>query len=379
MEFTIQRRDLAAATKIAVRAVKTESTLEVLKSICVEAMPDGRITFEGTDTEQHVITWAKGEVEEPGSICLDGRRLASVAESLKEAPVRVKLDFDNLQTTFACKGSTVRLAGIDPDAFLHGNEIEAVRSATVSEKGLALAIQQALVSVGGENVKAVCHAALFEWTPGGGIRIVSTDTHKMSLVDLDAPHDLMGGGCVVPEQALLELKGILDEKSEGEVEIHVGTNEVLFRAGKWEYRSRLVDMTYPLYMRVINKAGRDWGMVVDRDEVISALGRVRLIAETHHAFKSRAKVQVNAERGVLVFSAEGAAGHITEEVNVAHNGEPHTFHVNYQYLQQTFSAMKGDRVKMEMGLPDTAFILKPEEYDEWTRPRFLIMPLSTQD
>jgi DNA polymerase-3 subunit beta len=87
----------------------------------------------------------------------------------------------------------------------------------------------------------------------GTLRAVSTDGHRMAVIDSGDRIDLPGRGVIVAAPTVDLLRRLLVRGANDPVQIRLSDQHLEARAGNWTLRAKLVDGTYPDYTGVIPK------------------------------------------------------------------------------------------------------------------------------
>ena len=80
MKFSLVQSELYRSLQLAAGVVPTKSTAQHLTSVRLEATPDGRLCFTGTDLDTFLVTNLHATVDEPGISATNGtgRRPSSI-------------------------------------------------------------------------------------------------------------------------------------------------------------------------------------------------------------------------------------------------------------------------------------------------------------
>jgi DNA polymerase-3 subunit beta len=120
--------------------------------------------------------------------------------------------------------------------------------------------------------------------------------------------------------------------------------EAVFSSDRGTLRLRLIDGNFPKYQSLLPDTYPNQ-VILNREELLDALGRVTLVAEDHIPVKLKLMdggVEVSVSRQDVGGETEHLAGEFTgsdEEVSIAFNP---------RYLQDGVMAMPGDKIRIQV-------------------------------
>ena len=116
MKFTCSRDDLVNNVSIVQRAVTTNSTVNILNGILIEASDDNKIKLTGYDLQTGIEADVEANVTEKGAVVIDSKFFGDIIRKLPEPEVDIISD-SNFQTTIKCGQAEFKIAGLDPEPF----------------------------------------------------------------------------------------------------------------------------------------------------------------------------------------------------------------------------------------------------------------------
>lgn len=358
MRIRAQRDDLADVLARANRAVGTRTALPVLQGLLCEVFGTSlRVT--GTDLDMTVRTQAEVEVIEEGRAVIPGRLLS---EAVRKMPVG--------QVTIGVSDTDIEIQGNGPRFTLRPLNIEdfPVQEDIVSEgvevdgEELADAINQVAIAASGDGARPILTGVLFE-SSDDGLRMVATDSYRLAKRDL--PGVGLEGTALVPARGLRELPRTIGAPK---ITAQLREREAVFSSDRGILRLRLIDGNFPKYQSLLPETYPNQ-VVLNKEELLDALGRVSLVAEDH--IPVRLKLM---EGGVEVTVSRQDVGGETEHLSGEFTGsdEEVTIAFNPRYLQDGVTAMPGDSVRIQV-----IDSYKPSVLDTGTEGNFLylLMPV----
>jgi DNA polymerase-3 subunit beta len=199
------------------------------------------------------------------------------------------------------------------------------------------------------------------------LRAVATDGHRLALAEMPAPEGAAGApGVIIPRKTINEIRRLLDDAGEM-VEMRVSPQKVRFAFGQAALTSKVIDGSFPDYVRVIPKDNQKI-LRVDNALFSQAVDRVATIS----AEKSRS-VKMAVESGRIVLTVRNMeAGQAVEELEVDYDGEPFEIGFNARYLLDVAGQITGETAEFRFADPASpTLVLDPED----AGLQYVLMPL----
>ncbi len=334
MRIRAQRDDLADVLARANRAVGTRTALPVLQGLLCE-VSGNTLRVTGTDLDMTVRTQAEVEVMEEGRAVIPGRLLSEAVRKMPAGQVTIGVSDTDIEIQGNGPRFTLRPLAIDD--FPTQDDI-VVDGVEVDGEAFSEAINQVTIAASGDGARPILTGVLFE-TSDAGLRMVATDSYRLAKRDL-AGFGLEGSG-LVPARGLRELPRTIGAPK---VTAQLREREAVFSSERGVLRLRLIDGNFPKYQSLLPETYANQ-IILDKDELLEALGRVTLVAEDHIPVRLKmleGGVEVTVSRQDVGGEAEHLSGEYSgsdEEVAIAFNP---------RYLQDGVSAIVGDKVRIRV-------------------------------
>ncbi len=334
MRIRAQRDDLADVLARANRAVGTRTALPVLQGLLCEVV-GSTLRVTGTDLDMTVRTTAEVEVMEEGRAVIPGRLLSEAVRKMPAGQVTIGVTENDIEIQGNGPRFTLRPLMADDfpvqeDVILDGVEVDG--------EALAEAIGQVTIAASGDGARPILTGVLFE-TSDGGLRMVATDSYRLAKRDLAGVG--LQGPSLVPARGLRELPKTIGASK---VTAQLGDREAVFSSEKGMLRLRLIDGTFPKYQSLFPETYPNQ-VVVEKEPLLEALGRVTLVAEDHIPVRLKLHdggVEIAVSRQDVGGETEHLAGEFSgaeDEVSIAFNP---------RYLQDGVNAIPGDSVRIRV-------------------------------
>lgn len=363
MKFTCDREELAGALGLAGRVAPSHNAAPILSNVLLSA-EGKRLKITASDLDTSVQMGLNAEVGEEGSVALPAQLLSNIVGKLPAPSVTVE---------YAGSGTTsVRCGRSDYTVMsLLGEDYPDI---TVDEYGVEIELTQGLLksllhkttfAAASDISRSALVGVLFE-AKDGVLTLVATDTHRLVRNDARINFDGDPVSALVPSEPLKDLQRLLKD-NDTPVTIRIAGSQVQFETGSVLLVSRLIDAQFPNYQKVIpDKADRVF--TVRREEFVSALGRVNIVAQ-----KAAEKVVFNVEYGTMELTAESSdVGKAFEELEASVDGEGLQFAINGRYLAEALGVISGRDVTLSMTGALNPGILRSSDDDGFL---YIVMPM----
>lgn len=342
----VEKSKLARALKSLGRIADGKSPLPVLR--CVLGHAEGNVLrLVATDMKVALALELEAVVPAPMSFVVSAKDLAARVELAPGDDV-----------TFALKGDTLHLSSGSRKYALGSASVEDFPKLPVMPGASVLEvdgnvfrelIRKTSFAIAENASRPALACSLVEFGDGMA-RMVTTDGHRLSMAELDAPGALT---MMLPEKAVFEVRKLLDGQRSIEVE-RVGADG-FFRVPGAVLSVRLGDeATFPPYRQVLPSQSACHAKVV-RDELAQA---VRGVAVAEAVGSS---VKFGFAPGSLSLSAQSpATGEATDAVEIKYQGEAVTIGLHAEYVLDVLTALSDETVGIEFsGVLDPVSIRAP--------------------
>ncbi|MGD0290521.1 MAG: DNA polymerase III subunit beta [Candidatus Binataceae bacterium] len=343
MELAIERVSLQNSLAMVQGIVERRNTVPILGHVLIE--PDGnKIRLSATDLEVGIRTEVACKASAKGSLTLNARKLFEIVREAEGDEVTFKT-LENDQVEIKCGRARFKMMGLDPRSFPAMPSQAAKGSAEPARKAvkgdlkvaatvLAAMIDKTLFAVSPDEARYNLSGVYIDSPAAGTARMVATDGHRLSMVDREVAGFAMQGGAIIPRKGMAELRKLLDQAGDGEVELALDGSLAWIKRGPTEVSMRLVEGEFPDYRGVIPKQSR-YQVSVGRDLLLSAIKRAAIFSnERYHG------VKFGLSSGTLtVSSASPEMGEASETIDVEFGGDEFSIGFNASYVQQVLSVI----------------------------------------
>lgn len=336
MKFRCERDVLVDALAVAGRAVSTRGgALPVLAGVRLELQGD-QLTFTGTDLELVINVSATVAGQGDGVAVIPSRLFSEIVRALEVGAVEIQVDDDTAQVSAGRSQFSLRV--IPSDDFPRP-AMPSAEPVEVDAKTFAMALRQVVPAASGDDSRPILTGVLLA-SEAGGLRLVATDSYRLSVRDLPGAEVLREGQSVLlPSRALSELARLLG--SADTVQLRLGEREAAFDVGRTRLVTRLIEGEFPNYRGLIprNHPNR---LTVGREALLEAVRRVRLMARESTPIRLS-----QSATGLDLLAITQDVGQAHESVDAAYEGGELTVAFNPEYLINGLEVTPDEEVVLE--------------------------------
>jgi len=351
MQFTAPKSDLLRVLSAAQGVSDSKAAMPALSTILLSAAGN-EVRVSATDLYMAIANTVAAEVKETGAIALPAKDLFERVKAMPAGPVQVTVGADS-QAIVKAVGSPRRftLSGMPAADFPElPQKATDAPSFTLPASVLSTLISRTFFSISDDLTRAHVNSAFFEWH-AGGVRMVTTDGHRLSKADAALDIDVPGAGwhALIPLKAVGKLRKILDGAKTSNVDFAVSGPNAFLSVGTMQFSVKLIDATFPPYQQVIPQTCQRSGTLA-RGQFADALRAVSLSSSDRTG-----GVKLTQDHGLLKIvseSPEGGNGFDEVAVDWAEDAAPDkydTVGVNAKYILDILGAISEEEVEIRMG------------------------------
>jgi DNA polymerase III subunit beta len=361
MKIVCSQDDLLGRLQIAARGVSQRSTVQILSGILVRAEAEGPVELAATDMELSVRVTVPAQVHEPGSTVLPGRLLLEIVRALPQSEVTIEQTPGTGAVRIACGSSEYSLHAQGAEDFPHLPEASGP-SFTLERQSFVATINYVARAASRDESRPVLTGILLRFETR---RIVAaaTDSYRLSVRETPVSGDLPELEAIIPARALAELARIAG--GEGELELGIQENQVLFGVDGIWLATRRIDGQFPNYKQLLPETF-EHELTLPRAELLEVVRRVAVLAQRNSPLRLRF-----AEGELTVSARTQDVGEASESLPVAYTGDPLEIGFNAEFLRDGLDSVAGDELVLKLISPLRPAVMTSPG-DDFT---YLIMPI----
>ncbi len=345
MKLKILREELLKGLQKMQSIVEKRTTMPILSYVLMETQ-QGQIILTGTDLQISFKASYPAEIANEGSAIVSAKTIFDVVKGFSGSTL--SLEKQASHHIYICDGRTeYTIFGLDPSEFpsfpsyddTHFTSLESVILKEMIEKTIySMASEDIRYNLAGIYLEKILEAK----EKGLKLRMVSTDGHRLSLIDKDLSpiqEIQIEKGIIIPKKGVYELNRLLDRTSQ--VEIGVKESTLIVKKDTMILAIRLLSGEFPNYDSVIPKSN-DKELKVSREDLINALSHVGLL--TSEGFKG---VQFSiSKEGLNIILENPDIGRAKEKVAIEYDGPDLECAFNPKYFIDALQCMKSEQITL---------------------------------
>ena len=342
MKFSCERDVLLEALSTAGRAVTGRGgNLPVLSGVRLQ-VSGNELYVAGSDLDLTIRAQAQVSGSGDGVCVIPARTVTDITRALDPGAVTVESDDDEARLASGRYQSSLRVLPAADFPRIPTLAADAGQGDVVAldVTDLSEALRQVVRAASSDDARPILTGVLMA-AEQGGLRLVATDSYRLAVRDLPG-RSVLGEGqqVLVPSKALAELQRLLSSVTE--VQLALGDHDATFDAGGVRLTTRIIEGDFPNYRQLIPTSYPN-RLVVEKEVVLSALRRVRLLARDATT-PVRMALRPDVMELTVVTSEVGQAA---EDVDAKYEGSEMTVAFNPSYLVEGIEAIGGEEVSIE--------------------------------
>ena len=372
MKATIERATLLRCLSHVQSVVERRNTIPILSNVLIEAEGDNSLRVMATDLDLQVIEHMDANVDSAGSITVSAHLLFDIARKLPDGS-QVSLEAAENRMAIKAGRSRFSLPTLPRDDFPVIVEGDLPTSFELPAKTLAELIDRTRFAISTEETRYYLNGIFFHVSDDSEpvLKAAATDGHRLARFTLPRPDGAEGmPDVIVPRKAVAELRKLLEESLDGNVQIDLSASKVRFTLGGEGgvvLTSKLIDGTFPDYSRVI-PTGNDKLLKLDPKSFHEGVDRVATIATE----KTRAvKMGLDKDKVTLTVTSPDN-GTATEEVPAEYSSDGFEIGFNAGYLKDILNQIDADTVEIHLADAGAPTLIRK---DENSPALYVLMPM----
>jgi DNA polymerase-3 subunit beta len=368
MDFVTEKADLSRTLEMVLHIVPPKTTLPVLSNLLLDVKSEA-ITVVSTDLDTSISTTVPGKVKTEGVMTLPARRLGEIVRLLPDAPIRIAVE-EETRVRIECGETRYTIMGIAEEEFPKIPSIQSKEKISLPAGTLRRMVGKTSFAVSKDETRPALNGIFWRIEPTR-MEMVATDGYRLSKIEKTGKFSVKGKKeFLVSPKALGQMVYLFGDSGEGEVEITVDNNYLVFSFGGTVVYSRLLEGPFPRYEQVIPKNNTKIA-IVDRAGAITACRRVAILSDT-----LTHQVQVTVDKEAMAFRSNTPdLGEARDQVAAEYAEDKMDIGYNATYLTDILKNIDGDRVMLKLDTPIKAALLEPVEQEPDENYFCLLMPL----
>ena len=374
MKLTIKKDLLLDALNKVSKAISTKNLIPVLAGIKFE-LKKKKLTLTASDNDitiQTSINCNSDEdftVESEGSIIIQGKYVLDIVRKLPDKYINIEV-IDELKILIYTENSEFNLNGISESEYPNIGLEESKKKVNIKAGVFKSIVNQTAFASSNEESKPVLTGINFNIV-GDVLECNSTDSYRLArkVVKLDNVSE-ENYNIVIPSHNIIEFAKILGDDEE-EVEIHIFSNKILFKAGNLKFESRLINGTYP---NTSNLLPDDSFLIISTQlsDFYNVIDRVSIL--TSDKEKNTVTLETNGNM-LILRSSSAEIGRVEEKMPITkNNSEDIKISFSAKYMMEALKSFSTETVDIHFVGEIKPILIKSTEDESLTQ---LVLPIRT--
>ena len=374
MKLTIKKDLLLNALNKVSKAISTKNLIPVLAGIKFE-LKKKKLTLTASDNDITIQTMIEStneedfKVEQEGSIIIQGKYILDIVRKLPDKYINIEV-IDELKILIYTENSEFNLNGISESEYPNIGLEESKKKVHIKASVFKDIVNQTAFASSNEESKPVLTVINFNIV-GDVLECNSTDSYRLArkVIKLDSASE-ENYNIVIPSHNILEFSRIIDDE-DGDIELHIFNNKILFKTGNLKFESRLINGTYP---NTSNLLPDDSYLVVSTNlnAFYDVIDRVSILTSD----KEKNIVTLETKGDILVLKSSSVEiGRVEEKMPIMNNNsEDIKISFSAKYMMEALKSFSTETVDIHFVGEIKPILIKSSEDETLTQ---LVLPIRT--
>ena len=355
MQVTLERAALLKALGHVHRVVERRTTIPILSNVLVRA-ETGSLLLKATDLDLEVTERVPADTGLAGATTLPAHILYDIVRKLPEgAQVSLETSEDAGQLLLRSGRSRFNLQALPESDFPDLAAGEFTHHFVIAAGDLKKLIDKTQFAISNEETRYYLNGIFLHTVEADGhamLRAVATDGHRLARVEMPSPKGAQGmPGIILPRKAVTEVQKLVEDLAQ-DVTLELSATKARFSFGDIVLTTKLIDGTFPDYMRVI-PAANERRLIVDRAPFAAAVDRVSTISSE----RGRAVKLAMADGKLTLSVTNPDSGSAVEELEVDYDAPPLDIGFNARYLLDITAQLDSDTALFKLADPGSPTLI----------------------
>ena len=370
MKLKIKKNILNEKLNIVSKALSTKNIIPVLSGIKFDLTNEGLFLTTSNDDitiETFIDKKDIESIDENGSIVIPGKYFLEITRKIEDNILNIETD--NLKIIISTRNGEYLLNGMDNKEFPNIKLNTLDNPITLSNNVLKTIINQTSFAVSSQESRPILTGVNFKIN-NNILECVGTDSYRLAkkivtlTSNIDEKIDI-----VIPGRNLIELLKLLEDK-EDTIELHIFSNNILFRTDDMLFQSKLLNGSYPDTSKLIPEE-YEVTIEIPLTEFYNTIDRVALL--TSERDKNLIKMELNNNN--LLLTSTGEIGKIEETLEIKKDKEINMkIAYSSKYMMEALRILKCDTIEIKLNSEIKPIIIKNKDDNNLIE---LVLPIKT--
>jgi len=368
MKLTIDRVALLDSLALVQGIADQRSVVPILSHVLLEPELD-KLKISATNLTIGIKMEIVAETIEPAPFTISARKLFEIARDCEGEKVSITaLDYNQFQ--IICERARFKTLGLDLRSFPTmpslGDKVSGKLTLPATE--LVTMIDKTIFATYPDASRHNLYGVWMGAPVEGTVRMVATDGHRLSMIERDAPGFSMETGVIIPRKGLIELRKLLKQAEESEVQLIVNKQLTWLRHGTTELSTQLVEGEFPDYEAILPKQPI-YEVHTNNNDLFNAIRRASIFLDGRF-YGLKFTFTNNA---LTIASTNPDLSESSETLDIIYNGSELSTTLNARYVQDVLNVIPDeDEIILSLNDDTPAYLITtPSD----PRYQYVVMPM----
>ncbi len=372
MKLEIKQEILMEHLNYVIKGISSKNIIPVLNCIKFELEHEG-LHLMSTDNEIAIKTFIPSneieKIDKVGEIVVSGRFIYDIIKKLPNTIVSIEEVIDN-KILITTPNSSFHLNCNRADEFPTLDLNESQTPILISKKIFKNMIRQTAFATSNQESRPILTGINIKIT-NNILECTATDSYRLATKKVELESSLEEEiNITIPNRSLNELMKLINEE-DGDMELHIFNNKVIFQVESIVMMSRLLNGTYPDTSKLIPET-YELTIQVKLNDFYDAIDRASLL--TNESDKNTIKLESNGNM-ITVSSNIPEIGNVEEKIEIEKTNEMDIkIAFSSKYMMDALKSLESDEIVLLLNGEIKPIIMKNPESDDLTQ---LILPIRT--
>ena len=347
--------------------LEKRTVIPILANVLIKASKK-EIKVYASDSELSFSASFLGEVKKEGRIVVSGKRLFEIIKEFPEGKIDIK---EEAQYRIKIKkgDSVFQIHGLKGEDYPEFPPIKSKKFQKLNALKFLEGIDKVIYSTSLDESRYHLTGVFYEVLKDKKYRLVSTDGHRMSFIDISNQDSFPFDNVIIPKKGLQEIKRmLLSDPDHPELEISVEKPRFVVKFKNQTLTIRLIEGRYPDYKQLVPKT-KNQEIVLKKEEFLSSLRRVSVLASAR--FKGIVFSFTNNKELSMEFSNPDI-GEAKEKVPCKFKGGDIKVRFNSRYILDILNNIHEENIRIFLNNQNSPGVLQGEKNKDYT---CIVMPM----
>ncbi len=376
MKITFDKTEIINTIAPCMGCVSSKSTFSALEGIWFRA-ENGKCLITSYDMDKGVRTELETVIEEPGSFIVNASDFFQYIKVMPEGKITLEIEEEKLTAQLYSGNIRFTMKALNGSDFPGIPDLEGEWGFKIEQKVFKELCGHTLrsVAVNDYNHPELCGA--YVNVKKNEITMVSCNNFTMAKCDYvnDIKEDMPESfSFLVPGRSLTEIQKLISDDEDEVMTIRPTRKHCMFVIGKLVFFTRLIDMKFIDYNRIINLE-LPIEVEIDKNALQKSLERVSLISERRSSTSTHSHVNFQFTGDTLKLSSVSLTGKVNDELSCKKNGADIEINFSGRHLLDIITPLDCKTIKLKLKSAGVCMTAEPVDGPEEKKQFYMVLPV----